>query len=216
MSLYEKAGKGKDMILLHGNGEDHTIFEEAADVLRSCFTLYALDTRGHGRSSGSDNLHYMTFADDVKAFIDALSLDKPVILGFSDWAITALMLSYCCPDAVSAVVAAGANTEPDGLEDDAISEIQAEYNATHSALSALMLTEPHITADELKRISVPTLVIAGEHDMIKRSDTESIASAIPCSKLIMLQGENHSSYIHHSDKIARIVLRERPFLGIQA
>ena len=154
------------MILLHGNGEDHTIFEEEADVLRSCFTLYALDTRGHGRSSGSDNLHYMTFADDVKAFIDALSLDKPVILGFSDWAITALMLSYCCPDAVSAVVAAGANTEPDGLEDDAISEIQEEYNATHSALSSLMLTEPHITADELKRISVPTLVIAwrARHD----------------------------------------------------
>ena len=47
---YEKSGKGEPLILLHGNGEDHTIFENSILILEKQFTVYALDTRGHGQS----------------------------------------------------------------------------------------------------------------------------------------------------------------------
>ena len=117
---YVKCGKGRPMLLLHGNGEDHTIFTEAAAKLKKRFTLYAIDTRGHGRSTGGDNLHYTVFADDMKAFIDCLSIEKPVVLGFSDGAITALLLSSRYPDSVSAVIAAGANTSPGALAEEAV------------------------------------------------------------------------------------------------
>lgn len=211
---YEKEGRGKPMILLHGNGEDHTTFSEASAILKDRFTIYALDTRGHGRSSESCDMHYQSFAEDVKAFIDALSIEKPALLGFSDGAITALMLAFSYPDSVSAVISAGANTRPEGLTDEMLKDIRMEYEATDSALLSLMLSEPDISKEDLGKIAVPVLVVAGEHDAVKLEDTEMIASSIPNSKLCILKGEYHASYIWHSEKIARIVLEELPFLRI--
>ena len=211
---YEKEGRGKPMILLHGNGEDHTTFSEATAILKDRFTIYALDTRGHGRSSGSCDMHYQSFAEDVKAFIDALSIEKPALLGFSDGAITALMLASSYPDSVSAVISAGANTRPESLTDEMLKDIRREYEATGSALLSLMLSEPDISKEDLGRITVPVLVVAGEHDAVKLEDTEMIASSIPDPKLRIVEGEDHASYIWHSDKIARIVLEELPFLRI--
>lgn len=213
---YVKCGKGRPMLLLHGNGEDHTIFTEAAAKLKKRFTLYAIDTRGHGRSTGGDNLHYTVFADDMKAFIDSLSIKKPVVLGFSDGAITALLLSSRYPDSVSAVIAAGANTSPGALVEEAVREMEEEYRKTHSPLLSLMLSEPDITAEELQRIKVPVLVIAGENDLVRRSDTEYIARSIRTSKLMILKGEDHSSYIWHSAEIADIAISEIGFLCNEA
>ena len=213
---YEKMGSGRPMILLHGNGEDHTTFSEAMEILKDDFTLYALDTRGHGRSSASENLHYRTFAEDTKAFIDALAIEKPLVLGFSDGAITALILAFTYPDSVSAIISAGANTEPAGLTDEATEEIKKEYDATHSKLLALMLKEPRISEEELKTIKTPVLVVAGEDDAVRIEDTEKIAASIPNAKLHILAGENHISYIWHSGKIARIIQDEIKFLCNEA
>ena len=35
---YERTGAGRPVVLVHGNGEDHTIFDEAVEVLRERFT----------------------------------------------------------------------------------------------------------------------------------------------------------------------------------
>ena len=45
--FYTKTGQGRPLILVHGNSEDHTIFDEAVHVLREHFTCYAVDSRGH-------------------------------------------------------------------------------------------------------------------------------------------------------------------------
>ena len=50
--FYEKAGEGRPLLLVHGNGEDHTIFDEAAAELAGSFTCYAVDSRCHGQSGG--------------------------------------------------------------------------------------------------------------------------------------------------------------------
>ena len=76
---YEMEGSGTPLILLHGNGEDHTIFAPSIRILREHFTVYAIDTRGHGESEESDDIHYRTFMEDIRGFIDALSIRKPII-----------------------------------------------------------------------------------------------------------------------------------------
>ena len=48
---YEKMGTGRPLIMVHGNSEDHTIFNEAAEVLKDRFTVYLPDSRNHGQSS---------------------------------------------------------------------------------------------------------------------------------------------------------------------
>lgn len=41
----------------------------------------------------------------------------------------------------------------------------------NAEILGLMVNEPHISPDELKKLNMPVLVIAGTHDMIKRSHT---------------------------------------------
>ena len=207
-----KEGNGNPLILLHGNGEDHTIFIPAISVLKEHFTVYAIDTRGHGQSLESDDIHYRTFMEDLKGFIDALSIRKPIICGFSDGAITALMLAYAYPDIPLAIVSSGANTAPDGLIKEMRDEIRKGYEDTGNPLLRLMLEEPSITEEELNKIACPVLVTAGEHDAVRQEDTKLIARSIPRSRLLILSGEDHASYIAGSEKIAGIILGNEPFL----
>lgn len=71
----------------------------------------------------------------------------------------------------------------------------------------LMLTEPHITAEDLARIDVPVTVVAGSRDCVKKSDTEFIAGSIPGAEMVIMKRADHSSYIVHSTRIVDVVFR---------
>ena len=64
-----------------------------------------------------------------------------------------------------------------------------------------MLTQPHITQAMLKRIKTPTLVLAGEKDLVTERETRALAAHISGAKLMILPGEGHGSYVVHSDKL---------------
>lgn len=81
---YEKSGAGRPLILLHGNGEMHKIFDKAIPILAENFTVYAIDSRGHGQSQPVLEYHYADMAEDIKCFIEALELKNPMLYGFSD------------------------------------------------------------------------------------------------------------------------------------
>ena len=55
---YEIIGKGDPLILLHGNGEDHHIFDSAVTILKDYFTCYCIDSRGHGQSMPIEKYDY--------------------------------------------------------------------------------------------------------------------------------------------------------------
>ena len=46
--FYEKRGEGRPLVLVHGNGEDHNIFDQALLLLEKRFCCYAVDSRCHG------------------------------------------------------------------------------------------------------------------------------------------------------------------------
>ena len=81
---YTKTGQGRPLIMVHGNGEDHTIFDEAVSVLKEHFTCYCIDSRGHGQSSPCKELHYKDMAEDMIAFMTELDLSDAAFYGFSD------------------------------------------------------------------------------------------------------------------------------------
>lgn len=43
-------GAGKPLLLLHGNEEDHTIFNNQITYFSDFYQVIAMDSRGHGRS----------------------------------------------------------------------------------------------------------------------------------------------------------------------
>ena len=203
--FYERTGEGRPLVLLHGNGEDHTIFDEAVEVLSNRFTCYAIDSRGHGQSDEVDELHYADMASDLLAFLEELDLRDVVLCGYSDGGIVAL-LAAGQTERIGDLIVCGANTHPKGLKRAAYLDIQREHRQMPSIYTAVMLREPHITAEDLGAVRARTLVVAGSRDIIRESDTRSMAGAILGAELLILLGEDHGSYIVHSDRISQIIL----------
>ena len=202
---YEVLGSGEPLIMVHGNGEDHTIFDAAAEKLKDHFTCYLIDSRDHGRSSKVTGLSYQSMADDIKSFILQLGLDKVTFYGFSDGGIIGLLVASQT-DLLKRLIISGANTQPDGIKKGLILMMKVIYFFTRDQKIKMMLDEPHISDDELARIDCDTTVIAGEKDLIRKEHTEHIAEAIKSSKMMILPGEGHGSYIVKNTKIADIIL----------
>jgi len=203
---YKKSGSGAPILLLHGNGQDHTIFRVLIKKLSADYTVYAIDSRGHGRSSRVKHLDYMSKMKDVAEFIKDLGIIDPVIYGFSDGGIIGLLLAIHHPEYLSKLIISGANTNPDGIKRLPFLLIKFWYFFTRNNKLELMLTQPDISDAELNSIVTPTLVLAGHHDFIKEEHTVSIANNIPGSKLKILRGESHTSYVLNSTKIYDIII----------
>ena len=181
--FYRRLGAdgNRPLILLHGNGEDGGIFGAAAQrFAQSGFTVYVPDARGHGKS-GKAPLSYTEMAGDMRAFIENLRLEKPLLYGFSDGGIIGLMLAYKTPGLLSKLAVSGVNLSPGALKFSFRFWTRAAHFFTRSPLLRLMLKEPHITSSDLARIAEPALVLAGERDIVPKKHTESVAAAIPCA-----------------------------------
>jgi pimeloyl-ACP methyl ester carboxylesterase len=200
------SGVGKPLILLHGNGETHKIFDKAIPILSEHFTVYAIDSRGHGQSDSVLEYHYDDMAEDIKCFIHELKLEQPILYGFSDGGIIGLILASKYPQLLSRLIISGANTVPDGIRTGWLRLFQCINAVVKEPKMTMMLKEPNITTEMLKCIVIPTTVLAGSRDMVKRSHTEYIADSIPNSKLNILQGEGHGSYVLHNTKLVNLIL----------
>lgn len=199
--FYHKEGSGRPVILLHGNGEDHTIFDVAIRDLARSYTVYALDSRSHGKSAPVPTLTYREMAEDVAAFIRQQGLEKPALVGFSDGGVVALLVALRWPDLPGRLVVAGANMTPAGIKQPWRTLMRVQNRISPDPKLDLMLTQPHLAGWQLTGITAPTLVLAGEKDLIDENQTRRIARSIPGAKLLILPGETHSSYVVHSDKL---------------
>ena len=202
---YEVIGSGDPLIMVHGNSEDHTIFTEAAEVLKDHYTCYLVDTRSHGKSGKVKPLHYKDMAQDYVEFIKALELQNVTFFGFSDGGILGLLVAME-GGLIDTLIVSGANTYPGAVEDKTAKIMKIIYFVTRSDKFRLMLTEPDIRAEDLQKIQCKTFVLAGSKDAVKRENTDFIAANIPNATQRILEGETHTSHIVHNTKIADIIL----------
>ena len=199
--FYTKAGSGPPLLLLHGNGEDGTYFVHQVKEFFRDFTVYTIDTRGHGRSPrGTAPFTISQFADDLLAFMDEQGLKQADILGFSDGGNIALTFAMRHPDRVRRLILNGANLDPKGVKLLVQLPIVLGYHfaslsqkpkaRAHAELLGLMVKEPHIDSVELKKLTMPVLVIAGTKDMIRERHTRLIANRIPNARLVLIPGDH--------------------------
>ncbi len=209
---YAAVGEGRPVILLHGNGEDHDLFDtQITQLVKAGYRVYAPDTRGHGANEPLAEYHYADMAEDIYQFIMALGLEeKPALYGHSDGGITALLLELNHPGTQGAMAISGTNLSPAGL-DPAFVEPYEKQNAEHpDPLVTLMLTEPHIDPEALAAIDIPVLVTAGERDLILREETERLAAALPNAALVIVPDADHGSYIVNDLRMGALLI---PFLA---
>ena len=196
---YSKEGTGEPLILLHGNGENHHIFDKLTEKLKEKFTVYAIDSRNHGKSSMTNDFSYETMAEDVFSFINALEPGGVSLVGFSDGAVISLFLALKYPDIIKKMALLGVNLKPSDFKKDCYEYVKKEYEKTKNPLFKLMLEEPNIELDRLAGINIPSLIIAGEDDIFYRKTFTDVAETMPYAELMILEGHNHDSYITGSD-----------------
>ena len=199
--FFIEKGQGEPLILLHGNGENCGYFKGQIDEFSKWYHVYALDTRGHGRTPrGSKPFTIRQFADDLLFFMNDHRIGKAHLLGFSDGGNIALVFVLRYPDRVDRLILNGANLDPAGVKRTTQLPIETGYRIAkrfagksdsarlNAEMLGLMVNDPNIDPGELKTIRSKTLVIAGTKDMIRESHTRLIAESIPDSRLVFIKG----------------------------
>ena len=211
-------GSGEPLILLHGNGENSGYFLGQIGVFAKAFCVYALDTRGHGKTlRGEAPFTIRQFADDLLGFMDAQQLEKAHLLGFSDGGNIAMDFALRYPERVDRLILNGANLSPAGVKRTVQIPVEIAYRITKrlarrsdaagrkAEMLGLMVNDPHVEPSALAAIRAKTLVIAGTKDLIKAEHTKLIADSIPCAELMFLEGD-HFVAKKHPEAFNRAVL----------
>ena len=207
---YIDVGKGDNLILLHGNGENLEYFKHQIDYFNKSYRIVAIDTRGHGETpKGDKKLSLEQFCDDLYRFMKFKGIEKANILGFSDGGNIAILFAIRHPDMVDRLILNGANIFPGGMKTSVLLSTVWEYIGLclgsvfsdrirdKRDIVGLMIHEPKLKFADLHSIKAQTLVIAGKDDMIKESHTKLIAENIENSTLKIIEGDHFIAYRNH-------------------
>jgi pimeloyl-ACP methyl ester carboxylesterase len=212
---YETYGSGEPLIMLHGNGGSINAFSNQIPFFEKYYQVIAIDSRLQGKSGGSpERISYELMASDFCALLDYLNIKSANVLGWSDGGIDGILMAMNCPEKVKKLAVSGANTVPDSTAlasadiQGMIDFVAHPANASKAtiALVQMMIDQPNIDYRDLKRIQCPTLVMAGDHDMIKPEHTIKIFQSIPNASLCIFPDSNHGVCQQHPELFNQTVL----------
>jgi len=236
---YEEHGDpdGPPLVALHGG--IMTFEGSFADVLpwlEERRRVIGVELQGHGHTPDTGReMSYDRFADDVAELIDRIGLGPTDVWGFSLGAETATALAVRHPATVRRLVLAASSIRPDGYhpeitapeQDDPKLPTEAEFRAWQAAYEAvapdpsafvpfLERLQPVVhgfvgwTADEIRGVTAPTLLIIGDRDFVRLDHAAEMLDLFPDCRLAVLPGTRHTEVMQRSDELRTLV---PPFLA---
>jgi pimeloyl-ACP methyl ester carboxylesterase len=218
----ETYGQGEPLLIIHGNGGSINNFIYQIPYFEKKYKVIIADSRAQGNSADNgDSLSYEMMADDYSALLDALKIDSAYVIGWSDGGINALLLAIRHPEKVKKLASTGANLVPDttAVPKQIWDMVMPMYKALNTKTSKtpeekngykllrLLVEQPHIPLTDLQKISCPSLIIGGDHDVIKEEHTMLIYKNIPKAYLWILPASGHSTPIVYKDDFNKVVDR---------
>lgn len=219
----EDYGAGQAVLQIHGNDGNIATLSGQLDALIPHYRVIAADSRGQGRSDkGTGSLTYELMADDFNALLDHLKLSQVYVFGFSDGGIVGLLLALRHPDKVAKLAIAGAALNPGGAQEWAMPWAIEEREKARRMIARgdtsrdwqqalvlleLLMTQPNIDATDLRRVAAPTLVMAGDNDIIRLEHTIEIQRHIARSQLAIFPGSTHFVPWEQPDVFNAVLLR---------
>ena len=124
---HEEEGEGPPLLLLHGlTATRRYVLQGSRLLAREGYRMIGYDARGHGDSPPAPEpsaYEYRDLIADLREFLDGMDLERPVLIGSSMGAATALALALEEPQRVSALVQitpaydGAPRTDPSDLEE---------------------------------------------------------------------------------------------------
>jgi pimeloyl-ACP methyl ester carboxylesterase len=223
---YAVYGEGEPVLLIHGGLGSADVWGFQIPALADKHKVIVADSRGHGRSTRPDQPYsYALMADDYVALLDYLKIDKTALVGWSDGAIIGLDIAMRHPERLSRLFAFGANYTVEGWNASAddpvfnaaiartgedyarLSPTAGEFDAFKAQISEMWATQPNYTKDQLRAITVPTVIFDGDHDEgIEPAHTAEMAELIPGAKLVIMKDASHFALWQKPDEFNATVL----------
>jgi len=223
---YEIHGSGTPLLYLHGGALCTDAHRNEINFLSQNYKVIAADRQGQGRTADFDReISYEEMAIGQLELLNHLKIDSCIVYGNSDGGPVALYMTIKSPKTVTKLIVEGTNYHYSGIEDNwtellksvtpemyqndffnALSPNGSEYWPTMlSKLKNMWLNSPILTPLELNKISCPTLVIAGDRDMIKIEHTVSLYKSIPDASLFIVPSTSHGAMEKNPDIVKPVV-----------
>jgi pimeloyl-ACP methyl ester carboxylesterase len=231
---YEVHGQGRPVVLLHGGLLTFDLsFGPMLPRLAAGRQVIGAELQGHGRTADIDRpVTPANLAADVVALLDELGLERADLFGFSLGGLVALELATAHPERVDRLVLASAHYRPDGYHDDirdpalqagstrmpteadfaemaqAYQRVAPEPERFESLMAKASQAVARFegwTADQLRAITAPTLLIFGDNDFVRLDHATEMAGLIPGAQLAVLPGTTHSGVLRRTELVLPMV-----------
>jgi len=220
------------------------MWEPQISHFRERYRVLAYDVRGHGRSVSSDQPSTIELlADDLRALLDQLHIQKPIVCGLSMGGMIAQIFAAKYPDGLSAlVIADSAESMALTLQERSMKLLFPRFlvkrlmqfmpQFTYLFLWFFRGMDPEVTdlfrrslikfdrdeflklmdcfydfdsTDELPRITVPTLIIIGEKELMGYPHAKRMADLIEYSDIVKIPGAFHLSNLENPENFNEAV-----------
>ena len=225
---YERHGEGPVIVLVHGFGSSRVQNWKSTGwyggLAAAGFSLVAMDCRGHGESGkphDEKSYGHDRMAQDVLSVMDACSLERALVLGYSMGGFIGLRLLAAHPERVLKLAVAGVGetylqdriTSPqaraeraealmtedkDGITDPRARMFRAfadQPGKDRLALAACMRAmSPSLSRATLALLKRPVLVVDGGEDETA-GRPEPLAAAVADGRAVTIPGKDHMSAV---------------------
>jgi pimeloyl-ACP methyl ester carboxylesterase len=215
---YEIHGEGVPLVLIHGGGSTiQTSFGKLLPLLAQGFKVIAVELQAHGHTSDRDTAEsFEQDADDVAALLQHLQISKAHVLGFSNGGNTAMQIAIRHPHLANKLVIISSIYKREGMIPGFFEGMQGatlenmppllktyylQINNDQKGLQVMfnkdkerMLQFKNWDDNHLQSIKAPSLLIAGDRDVVTPEHTVKMSHIIPDAQLMILPG-THGSFI---------------------
>jgi pimeloyl-ACP methyl ester carboxylesterase len=220
---FDERGAGDTVVLLHGGLTDSRDFEPNLAALADRFRVLLPDRRGHGHTAdvpGPITVELM--ARDMAAFLDKVAGGPAHLVGYSAGAAVALRLALDRPELVDRLVLISGAFHRDGMimlptaggtpppplvaRYAEVSPDGAEHFPTIIAKVARSAAEePGLCREDLAAVVRPTLVMAGDDDLVTLDHTVALYDSLANAQLAILPAASHLLLFEHPELCTRLV-----------
>ena len=126
---YRERGSGPAIVFAHGHPFDQSMWDQQVDALSPDYRAVTLDLRGYGASevpAVDATATLETMADDIRALLDHLGINRAVVAGLSMGGQVAMAFADQFPERLAGLVLAATFPEADTPEAAAARLVMAE------------------------------------------------------------------------------------------
>ena len=194
------------LVLLHALGTNAQDWDEIALTLAERYHVFALDKRGHGESARPGVYSFELMRDDLKAFVDALSLGRFTLIGHSMGGTVSFLFAEKWPDRIERLVIE--DTPPPFVNgpafeeppDEAPGPVPFDWQMLKSIVRQLKNPDP-CWWNDLPTITAPTLIIGGgSTSHVPQEKLVEVARLIPNCQLVTIEGSGHAVHQNSPSK----------------